>query len=263
MTVMPGISLARCVALVAALTLVGCGPASGPAGVVPTEAPTTSTPSPTVSAAVSPSAAPSTTPLATMRTARITTILDEQWAAIVRTGSWRPGCPVGRAGLRWVEVDHRGFDGRRHRGVLVVNADVAASVVRIFDRLYRAGFPIHRMQPIEEYAGDDEASMAADNTSAFNCRRPDQGNAPLSDSPHANGRAVDLNPYENPWIDWRCRCWSPSASWGTRRVGTGVITAAGPVVAAFRAEGWIWRGTGRAPDLQHFDTGYPSRRYRR
>jgi hypothetical protein len=177
------------------------------------------------------------------------------------TGTWRPGCPVGRDGLRRVEVPYLDFDGRTQRGALVVNADVAASVGRIFARLHAAHFPIRRMQPIEAYDGDDNASMRADNTSAFNCRKPEQGNAPVALSPHANGRAVDINPYENPWVDPRCRCWSPSADYGTRRTGKGVVTAA--VRAAFRAEGWIWRGTGAAPDYQHFDTGYPSRPYKR
>jgi hypothetical protein len=124
--------------------------------------------------------------------------------------------------------------------------------------LFAERVPIHRMVPIEAYGGDDDASMRADNTSAFNCRTAAQANAPSAASPHGNGRAVDLNPYENPWIDPRCHCWQPSAYWGTHRHGLGVVDPHGPVVAAFRASGWIWRGTDSPPDLQHFDTGYPS-----
>jgi D-alanyl-D-alanine carboxypeptidase len=182
-----------------------------------------------------------------------------EWASIVSTGTWRPGCPGGRAALRRVEVGYIGYDGRPHRGALVVNADVAASVARVFTRLYAERFPIRRMVPIEAYRGDDNASMRADNTSAFNCRMAAQANAPSAASPHANGRAIDLNPYENPWTDPRCHCWRPLAYWGTHRSGRGVITGGGPAVAAFRAEGWIWRGHDAQPDLQHFDTGYPSR----
>lgn len=173
-------------------------------------------------------------------------------------GAWHSGCPVGRAQLRRVEVGYHGFDGRVHRGVLVVNADVAGSVAAIFTRLFDLGFPIHRMQPIEDYAGDDDASMAADNTSAYNCRRAAQANAPSAASPHANGRAVDLNPYENPWIDPRCGCFRPDSRFGTHRSGTGVVVEGGPAWTGFTRAGWIWQDNATT-DFQHFDTGYPSR----
>jgi len=163
--------------------------------------------------------------------------------------------------LRRVEVSHHGFDGRVHRGVLVVNADVATSVSKIFSRLFDAGFPIRQMRPVEEFAGDNEASMAADNTAAYNCRRATQANAPADKSPHANGRAIDINPVENPWIDPRCDCWSPTDTYGTRRVGSGVIVERGPVWTAFTAEGWIWQDID-TPDFMHFDTGYPSKPFR-
>ncbi|HYU57482.1 MAG TPA: hypothetical protein VEO00_05475 [Actinomycetota bacterium] len=42
--------------------------------------------------------------------------------------TWRPGCPVGLAALRLVTLDHWGFDGRVHRGELVVcrlNSDLS------------------------------------------------------------------------------------------------------------------------------------------
>jgi len=180
-----------------------------------------------------------------------------EWSLIRRTGTWRPGCPGRRTTFRRVEVDYHGFDGKVHRGALVVNRDVAVSVARIMTRLFDDGFPIHRMQPIETYGGDDDASMRADNTSAMNCRKPAQANAPARDSPHANGRAIDINPWENPWVDPRCGCFRPDRKYGHLRHGRGVVTAT--VVDVFSARGWIWRGRGSSPDLQHFDTGYPSR----
>ena len=181
-----------------------------------------------------------------------------QWRRIVAVGAWHVGCPVAQTGLRRVEVNYRGFDGAVHRGVLVVNADAATSVAAIFTRLFDRRFPIHRMRPIEEYAGDDAASMAADNTSAYNCRRASQANAPSAASPHANGRAIDLNPYENPWIDPRCGCFQPDAHYGTHRNGTGVIVEGGTAWTVFTRAGWIWQDNATT-DFQHFDTGYPSR----
>lgn len=116
-----------------------------------------------------------------------------------------------------------GFDGKVHRGVLVVNADVAASAIRIFTQLLEEGFPIRRMEPMESYDGDLNASLRADNTSAFNCRRPEQINAPFRKSPHANGRAIDINPFENPWKDLRTKSWSPSSKYAARTEGRGKI----------------------------------------
>ncbi len=202
-----------------------------------------------------------TTPLVTAD-ATINSVTDSQWAAMVAAGVWRVGCPVGQDELRQVLVNFTGFDGAVHRGALVVRADVASSTARVFTRLFDIKFPIHRMSPIEAYHGDDNASMAADNTSAFNCRSSSQSNAPIGSSPHANGRAIDVNPYENPWIDPRCQCFRPDAKYGDHpnklRSGPGVITKGSGAWRIFIAEGWIWQDNSTL-DYQHFDTGFPSR----
>ncbi len=248
-------------------------PSTTPAAQLPTASPAPSvssmppsasvTPSPrptpkaTTPAPTHPSASPSAAPQPAAE-ASIEAVPDSEWASIVSVGAWHDGCPVGQAGLRRVEVNFHGFDGAVHRGVLVVRADVATSVAEIFTRLFDAGYPIHRMAPIEAYQGDDDASMAADNTSAFNCRRAAQANAPPTSSPHANGRAVDLNPYENPWIDPRCSCFEPDARFGSTRSGIGVITKGSLAWQVFTSAGWIWQDS-TTTDYQHFDTGYPSR----
>ncbi len=110
---------------------------------------------------------------------------------------WRPGCPVPLNRLRRVLVTHHDFRGRTRRGVVVVNADVAQRVLRAFRLMYDAGVPIRRMRPIEAYGGDDFRSIEADNTSAFNCRAA-TGSSRWSQ--HAYGRAVDVNPLENPYV---------------------------------------------------------------
>jgi hypothetical protein len=181
-----------------------------------------------------------------------------EWARIVAVGAWHPGCPVQRKNLRHLEINHLGFDGEVHRGVLVVRRDVAAGVTRIFTRLFDQRFPIESMRPIEEFDGNDNRSMRANNTSAYNCRRAGQANSPSSMSPHANGRAIDLNPLRNPWIDPRCDCWKPSAKYAKRTPGKGKILKGGVAYNAFVREGWIWQDI-RGVDYQHFDTGYPSR----
>jgi hypothetical protein len=191
-------------------------------------------------------------------------IPDSQWRLMRSTGTWRSGCPVGRSGLRDVDVSYLGFDGHVHRGTLVVRADVARSVATVFARLLASRYPIRRILPAETYGGDDNRSMAADNTSAFNCRRAGQANAPSAASPHANGRAIDLNPYENPWLDPRCGCFRPDRFFGTHRTGVpgaagrAIIRRGGAAWRAFVAAGWIWQDSSTT-DYQHFDTGYPSR----
>ena len=207
------------------------------------------------------SATPSPTPTPSQTLsldAAVKEITDTQWSRMVAAGLWRKGCPDVRAQLRRVEMNYVGFDGKVHRGVLVVNADVMASVVRIFTRLFEEGFPIRRMEPMETYDGDLNASLRADNSSAFNCRRPDQINAPFKESPHANGRAIDINPLENPWKDLRSKRWSPSSRYAARTEGMGKILKGGTVWRAFTEQGWVWQDI-KVPDYMHFDTGYPSK----
>ena len=184
-----------------------------------------------------------------------------QWDAMVGAGMVREGCPVTeRTQLRRVEADHVNFEGELKRGHLIVNADTAETTARIFTRLYDEGFPIERMRGVENYDGDTLKSLQDNNTSAYNCRRPDQINAPVLESPHANGRAVDINPRQNPWMDLRCDCWSPGAENAERTPGAGKILRGGPVWETFTDEGWIWQNID-VPDYMHFDTGYPSMPY--
>ena len=247
-------------------------PPQQPSSHRPQPAPTSTTPSPTVTddpaTLEEPGATPSAAPSNRSRRPRepranpvIERIPDRQWERIVEVGAWRPGCPAGRSDLRRVRINYVGFDGDVRRGMLVVNQDVADSIVRVFTRLFEERFPIRRMKPVEQYGGDVNASLAADNTSAYNCRQLSQINAPVLESPHANGRAIDINPRENPWVDLRCDCWLPGPENRRRVPGPGVIVQGGLVWRLFRDEGWIWQNID-VPDYMHFDTGYPSRPYR-
>lgn len=175
-----------------------------------------------------------------------------------QSGVVRPGCPAQREDLRRVEVNFHTFSGTVRRGVMVVNRDVASEVAEIFTDIFAARFPMRSIKPIEEFDGDDNASMAANNTSAYNCRQEGQANSAAADSPHANGRAVDVNPVQNPWWDPRCSCFMPTARFAARTPGRGKVLQGGPVWRAFTKRGWIWQDIATA-DYQHFDTGFPSR----
>lgn len=164
---------------------------------------------------------------------------------------WRRGCPVRLGALRHVSVPFVGFDGRVRRGAVVVHNGVARDVVEIFRALYRARFPVRRMQPIQRYRGDDYASIEADNTSAFNCR-PATGSRRWSR--HAYGRAIDLNPLENPYVSDGRTSHRRSVRYLDRsRPRRGMILEGGPVVRAIDARGWEWGGRwrGGVRDYQH------------
>ncbi|MBA3744962.1 M15 family metallopeptidase [Sporichthya sp.] len=181
-----------------------------------------------------------------------------EWARMVEVGMAGPTCPVKRKNLRRLEINHVNFDGEVKRGAIVVRGDVVESVSRVFTKLFDKRFPIHRMTPVEHFNGSDDRSMAANNTSAYNCRRPSEANSPSMKSPHANGRAIDINPIQNPWLNPRTHVWEPSARYRKRTAGPGKILEGGPVWRLFIREGWIWQDI-KTPDYQHFDTGYPSR----
>lgn len=190
--------------------------------------------------------------------ARVSRVPRSQWREIVATGTWRPGCPAGRKDLRRIDLNYRTFQGTVARGQLVANKDSVDDLVEIFTELFAAGFPIARMEPVERYGGDVLRSLQANNTSAFNCRKPGQINAPVKDSPHANGRAIDINPVQNPWRDPRCTCWQPSKEFAKTKQGPGIIRKGSLPVELFEARGWVWQNI-KVPDYMHFDTGYPSR----
>ncbi|GAB2580998.1 CapA family protein [Microlunatus antarcticus] len=164
-------------------------------------------------------------------------------------------CPVDLADLRLLLLTYVGYDGKAHGGQLVVHSDHASDVVAVFRELYRERFPIRRMQLVDDYAGDDDRSMAANNTSAFNCRNV-AGQS--SFSAHAYGAAVDLNPVENPYVTPGDV--APDAGREfveiDRSAGAdaprGAIVADDVVVRAFARVVWSWGGTWNDPDFQHF-----------
>lgn len=167
--------------------------------------------------------------------------------------SWHPGCPVGPASLRRVTVSYVGFDGRAHRGELVVNRAVTSDIAAVFRRLYDVRFPVRRIRPVSAYDGSDDRSMAADNTSAFNCRYA-VATGPKRWSVHAYGEAVDVNTVENPYLEGG-RVLPPAGRAYTDRanVRPGMAVARGVLVRAFASVGWLWGGRWSAtPDWQHF-----------
>jgi poly-gamma-glutamate synthesis protein (capsule biosynthesis protein) len=166
--------------------------------------------------------------------------------------SWRPGCPVPLEDLRYVTVTYVDFEGRAQTGELVVHADVAEGVVGVFAALFEARYPVRQMRLIDDFDADDTASLYADNTSAFNCRAVTGG---TTWSEHAYGRALDINPVENPYVLGDHVGPRTGRQYVSRPAEPGVIHDDDVVVRAFADAGWQWGGYWDSPiDYQHFST---------
>lgn len=181
--------------------------------------------------------------------------IDSQLRQRMTGVSWHRGCPVGLGQLRLLRVTHWGFDGEVHRGRLVVNRDSAKPMLRTVRELFELRFPIRRMRLVDAYGADDHRSMAADNTSAFNCRFV-AGTSRWSE--HAYGHAIDVNPVENPYVTADGYVSPPAGAPYRDRSqrAHGLIHRRGPVVRAFAVNGWEWGGNWSWPrDYQHFSEG--------
>jgi hypothetical protein len=165
--------------------------------------------------------------------------------------TWKPGCPVGLADLRYVTVSFRGFDGRPHTGELVVHKRVAAGVVSVFARLYRARFPIEEMRLVTGADLDAHPTGDGNNTAAFTCRA---ARKQTRWSAHAYGLAVDVNPFQNPYRRGDLVLPELAGAYLDRaRIRPGMIRPGDAATAAFADLGWTWGGTWRSPrDFMHF-----------
>jgi D-alanyl-D-alanine carboxypeptidase-like protein len=173
--------------------------------------------------------------------------------------SWRPGCPVAIADLRLLDLSFWGFDNQPHPGQLIVNRRVAANVVSVFRTLYRARFPIRKMEIVHAYVGPNYTGRtdqpSDDDTAGFNCRNVP--GAPGVWSQHAYGLAVDINPVENPYVAASGQVVPKEgrsfADRARRRAGT--ILRHGVVVRAFASIGWGWGGNWHSfQDFMHFSS---------
>ena len=167
--------------------------------------------------------------------------------------SWRKDCPVPIPRLWLVQVTHLGYDGKAHQGRMIVNKSIAWEVVDIFRDIYKAGFPVQKMELIDEYKGDDLASMADNNSSAFNCRMVT--GMKTAHSKHTGGFAIDINPLVNPYVKGDTVLPEQGAGYADRtKKKKGMIFQGDAAYRAFTRRGWIWGGSWNdLKDYQHFE----------
>jgi hypothetical protein len=173
---------------------------------------------------------------------------------------WHAGCPVPLSQLRVLTVTYWGFDARPHNGQMIVNAEVAHPLVKVFHRLYAMRFPIHHMSLKYMYGpAGTPRPRDGDFTGSFSCRQAvpspcSGGSGTGSWSMHAYGEAIDVNDVENPYIEGG-RVIPPAgkAFVNRSRVRPGMAVAGRVLVNAFARVGWGWGGHfAGTPDYQHF-----------
>ncbi len=172
--------------------------------------------------------------------------------------SWKPGCPVPIKDLRYLKIPYKNFYGQRRVGEMIVHKDVANQVIDIFSKLYQKNYPIRQMRLVSDFGADDWHSIEADNTSAFNCR-PVTGGKKWSN--HSYGRAIDINPLENPYISRSGKIAHKLSLQYRNRVRHGntpqqraLILKNDYIVKLFHSKGWRWGGDWHSvKDYQHFD----------
>lgn len=179
--------------------------------------------------------------------------LPAEVAETMKKHSWRDGCPLPLEGLSYLEMSYWGFDGKVHQGKLIVDAAVAVEVLEIFRDIFKAKFPIEKMNLIDAYQGSDDKSMEDNNTSAFNCRWMTGRKGVFSK--HSYGRAIDINPVINPYISRKSVEPAAGKAYVDRtKPAKGIVVTGDAVVTAFKSRGWIWGGDWRSvKDYQHFE----------
>ncbi len=150
--------------------------------------------------------------------------------------------------LRLVRVEYYSFDNKLHEGQLVIHKELVNDIKWIFEKLKEKKFPIDKVIPVVKYSWSDDSSMADNNTSAFNYRFV-ANTTRLSN--HSTGRAIDINPWQNPQII-NGAALPAGAVYNPKAKGT--ITSKSFIVKLFKEKGWDWGGDWKTRiDYQHFE----------
>ena len=184
--------------------------------------------------------------------------LDKDTIQRMKGKSYKKGARISLSQLRYLKIRYIDFEGNEQEGEMVVNKKIAKSTLKIFYELYQIKYPIERMCLVDEYDADDEASMAANNTSAFNYRKIANSNKM---SKHSQGLAIDINPQINPYITSYGIAPKNGKVYKNREVKSCqgkyrnyMIHHGDKVYRIFRKYGFRWGGDWKhSKDYQHFE----------
>lgn len=174
----------------------------------------------------------------------------------INNNSYIPNDDITLDELCYIRVLHTGFDDNTYIGELIVNEKISEDILEIMRELYDAGYPIESMVLVDEYGADDDRSMAADNTSAFNYRSI-SGSSHLSQ--HSYGLAIDINPLYNPYVKQKGGEQIVSPESGAQYADRNSdflykIDHDDLCYKLFKEQGFTWGGDWRrSKDYQHFE----------
>lgn len=178
--------------------------------------------------------------------------ISESVKAKITGNSFKAGGPVDYSDLALIRVKYINFDDKEMIGEIIVNKKLADDVYEIFQELHKVRYPIKKISLIDEYNNSDELSMADNNTYSFSVRAITGGN---KYSNHAYGRAVDINPIQNPYIKNKIIEPENGKNYLDRKnVRKGMIVKGDACYNAFKKRGWTWGGEWKSlKDFQHFE----------
>jgi len=176
---------------------------------------------------------------------------------MIKGGSYKNYCPININDLRYIKLKFIGFDYKEHTGELIVNKSIANDIVVIFKKLYDAKYPIKQMRLVSDFGASDYKSIEADNTSAFNCRFVAGTN---KWSNHTYGKAIDINPIQNPYVKHSRTSHAKSYKYINRvrknksPSQKAMMLKSDFIVKLFKSYGFRWGGDWNCcKDYQHFD----------
>jgi hypothetical protein len=191
------------------------------------------------------------------------------WEEVNRTIALNPNKPappevVSR--LVSLKVAYKDFRGKQREGIIEVNRDLKDDTITFFKYAYHLNFPFNEVNVSSDprFTWDDNAMMAANVTSGFNYRTIAGTDRP---SQHGLGRAIDVNPRQNPYItldDQGTPVVAPNgAQW---LIGTpGTLHRDHPLLQLMQSRGWAWGGLwtlqdtdGAVIDYQHLQKRAPA-----
>lgn len=181
--------------------------------------------------------------------------IDDNIKSRINGKSYGENCDVPYEDLRYIRVLHKNFKGNTQIGEMIVNQSIVDDVLGIFEELYEGDYPIEGMVLVDDYEADDDISMEANNSSAFNFRFID---GTTKRSSHSDGLAIDINPLYNPYvrtIDGKIVVLPESGkSYADRELDNPYYIRKDDLCyKAFTGRGFTWGGEWKSSkDYQHF-----------
>ena len=181
--------------------------------------------------------------------------------------SYRDNDDIALEDLRYLTIPYYNFEQQVMLGEMIVNKDIEEDVRSIFKELFNNKYEIKSMRLIDDYwqvgcDGNiaDNNSVGDNNTSCF-CYRSVTGGGNISN--HGYGRAIDINPQQNPYVENGQNSHRNADEYvNNRYVGEPhVIVASDEDIcySTFMKYGFKWGGNWTNPiDYQHFEKQEPA-----